>query len=224
MRVRADSAFVSSLLHTIALLYLIRPALWNYFAGSHKALVARMDEGFRAEAQMSHYFGVARLAIILIGLIVVWTGYVRRSRSAWFVMFVVVWLWAFPLFILPDAVLLIRGKSIFTFSELIYNAMLGPGLARTVVEVNLIFLLMVVGLVLPIGRFFVAGKADEPIHTPSRRLVGVSLIAVIVAMTALFFWMSVGVLYEIPNPQLIILGPIPPPPPPPTPCKCPDGN
>jgi hypothetical protein len=46
---------------------------------------------------MTHYLGVACRAIILIGLIVIWTGYVMRARSAWLVMFVVTWVWAFPL-------------------------------------------------------------------------------------------------------------------------------
>src|SRR5260370_4907111 len=102
MRVRPDSVFISSLLLTVGLLYLIRPSLWNYFSLNH-ILLAPMDDGFRAEAQ-----SVASLAIILIGLIVVWTGYAKRSRPAWFVMFVIVWFWAFPRFILSIIPLLIR--------------------------------------------------------------------------------------------------------------------
>jgi hypothetical protein len=56
MRVRADSVLVSSVLHTIALLSLVRPALWNYYAGHDRALIAKLDVGFQAEAQTSHYF------------------------------------------------------------------------------------------------------------------------------------------------------------------------
>ena len=101
MRVRADSVLISSVLHTVALLCLIQPALWNYSSGRNRALLAQLDEGFRAEAHTAHYLGIASLSIILIGLIVLWTGYVKRSRSAWLVMFVIVWFWAFPLFMLP---------------------------------------------------------------------------------------------------------------------------
>ena len=218
MRIRADSVLVSSVLHTIALLSLVRVALWNYFATSDKAVLAQMDAGFRKEAQTAHYLGVACLAIILIGLIVLWTGYIKRSRAAWFVMFVIVWFWAFPLFILPIAVPLIRGESAFTFPELLYNAIFWPGFPRGVVELILVFSLMVIGLVLPTERFLVARKADEPIHIPSRRLVGFSLAGFLLGTVVLFFWLSVGVQYQLPNPELSLIGgSIPPPPPPPNP-------
>src|SRR5258708_20588382 len=153
MRVRADSVFISSLLFTFALLYLIRPGLWKYFAERYES---RMDEGFRAAAQTSHYLGVACLAIILIGLIVVWTGYVRRSRSAWFVMFIIVWFWAFPIFILHPFHYFLSRSSDYTFFEMLYAAMSGPGFARYVVGLSLTFSMMVIALVLPISRFFAA--------------------------------------------------------------------
>ncbi|SPF39348.1 conserved hypothetical protein [Candidatus Sulfotelmatobacter kueseliae] len=54
------------------------------------------------------------------------------------------------------------------------------------------------------------------------------LIGIPVAALALYCWLRVGVLYEIPRAQmnwsLFQLPPPPPPPPPSTPCKCPDGN
>src|ERR1700731_4643556 len=49
MRIRADSVFISSVLFTVALLGLIRPALWCYFSGSDKVALAKLDVGFRAE-------------------------------------------------------------------------------------------------------------------------------------------------------------------------------
>jgi hypothetical protein len=219
MRVRPDSVFISSLLHTVALLYLIRPSLWNYFSLTH-ILLAPMDEnGFRGEAQ-----SVASLAIILVGLIVVWTGYAKRSRPAWFVMFVIVWFWAFPRFILSITPFLIRERSSFTFPELLCDATLGPGLARDVVELHLAFLLMVIGLALPIGRVFVARKSDEPVHLPSRRFFGFSVIGAMIAVVVLFFWLRLGILYQIPVAQENMSLVAPPPPPPPNPCKYPDGN
>jgi hypothetical protein len=198
------------------LLYLIRPLLWNYFSLNH-ILLAPMDGGFRGEART-----VASLAIILIGLIVVWAGYAKRSRPAWFVMFVIVWFWAFPLFILQIIPLLIRERSTFTFAELLCDAILGPGFQRDVVELHLAFLLMVIGLALPMGRVFVARKADEPVHLPSRRLVGLSVSGAIIAIIVVFFWLRLGILYEIPaaqaNSWLVA------PPPPPNPYKCSDGT
>ncbi|HWO28644.1 MAG TPA: hypothetical protein VNO32_07575 [Candidatus Acidoferrum sp.] len=225
MRVRSDSVFISSLLHTVALLYLIRPSLWDsplwtYF--TPHILLAPMDNVvFRGEAQ-----SVASLAIIIVGLIVVWTGYAKGSRPAWFVMFVIVWFWAFPRFILSIVPLLIRERSSLTFPELLSNAILGPGLHRDIVELHLAFLVMVIGLALPMRRVFVTRKADEPAHLPSRRLTVSLLIGIPVAALALYCWLRVGVLYEIPlaqmNASLFQLAP--PPPPPSTPCKCTDGN
>jgi hypothetical protein len=216
MRVRPDSVFISSLLHTVVLLYLIRPSLWNYFSRTH-ILLAPMADGFRGEAQ-----SVASLAIILIGLIVVWTGYAKRSRPAWFVMFVIVWFWAFPRFILSIIPLLIRERASFTFPELLCDAILGPGFPRDVVELHLAFLLMVIGLALPIGRVFVARKADEPVHLPSRRFFGFSVVGAMIAVVVSFFWLRLGILYEIPVAQANVS--LLAPPPPPNPCKCPDGN
>jgi len=224
MRVRLDSVFISSLLLTGVLLYLIRPSLWscslNHAARADHILLAPMDRvEFRGEAQ-----SVASLAIILVALIVVWTGYAKRSRPAWFVMFVIVWFWAFPRFILSIIPLLIRERPSFTFPELLSAAILGPGWPRDVVELHLAFFLMVIGLALPMGRFFIPRKANEPVHLPSRRLAVSLLVGVPVAALALYCWLSVGVLYEIPTAQLNVLVAPPAPPPPPTPSKCPDGN
>src|SRR5215467_6538647 len=161
MRVRPDSVFVSSILHTIALLFFVRPVLWYYGAASDPAVVARLDAGFQGESYADHRFGVACLAIIVIGLIVVWTGYARRFRAAWFVMFVIVWFWAFPVFILPPVEGLARGEFVVTFPEFFYNAIAGSGMITTnMVRSILMFFVMVVGLALPMGRFFVARKVN----------------------------------------------------------------
>jgi hypothetical protein len=222
MRVRPDSVFISSILHTIALLFYVRPALWYYGAASDRAALARLDAGFQGEAYAEHRFGVACLAIILIGLIVVWTGYAKRSRPAWFVMFVIVWFWAFPVFI--PIVPLARGEFMLTFPEFFYHAISGPGMTTQMVRSILMFLIMVVGLALPMGRFFIERKANEPVQLPSKRLAISLLIGIPVATLALFCWLRVGVLYELPTEQLNTFLVQPPPPPPPTPCKCPDGN
>lgn len=215
MRVRTDSVFMSSVLLTFALLCLVPPALGNYFAGSDKALLAQMDLGLRAEAETSHYLGVSCLAIILIGLIVVWTGYAWHSRSAWLVMFVIVWFWDFPLFMLPFVSALVHGRIARTFSETLYAAISGRGMPRSVVESVLIFSLMVIALLLPLKRFFVASKAEELPQRPSARLVGLSVIGVLVVFVGLYAWIRIGALYEIPvtelNPTQRLAAPPPPP-------------
>ena len=222
MRLRPDSVFVSSILHTIALLFFVHPALWYYGAPSDPAAVARYDACVQSEFYADHRFGVASLAIILIGLIVVWTGYAKRSRAAWSVMFVIVWFWVFPVFIRPSP--LVRGYFTVTFPEFFYDAISGPGYATDVVRMILMFFIMVVGLALPMGRFFIARKATEPAHLPSRRAAVSLLIGIPVAALALYCWLKVGVLYELPTLQSNTFLLAPPPPPPPTPCKCPDRN
>ncbi len=224
MRVRLDSVFVSSIFHTIALLFFVRTALWYYGAASDPAVVARFDAGFQAASYADHRFGVACLAIILIGLVAVWTGYAKRSRSAWFVMFVIVWFWAFPVFILPLLVRPARWEFMPTFPEFFYDAISGSGWTTEMVRSILMVFIMVVGLALPMGRFFIARKANEPVHLPSRRLAVSLLIGIPVAALALYCWLRVGVLYEIPTAHLYTFVEQPPPPPPPTPRKCPDGN
>ncbi len=157
MKIRSDSVFVSSVFFTIALLCLIRAALWNLQGWHDKVLMAKLDAGFRAQVQTASYLGFACLAIILIGLIVIWSGYISRSRSAWLVMCVITWIWAFPLFVSP----LFEGKIVVTFSEWLRDALSEPGLPRTLTESTLIFLLMVIALILPTKAFFFRGNPPK---------------------------------------------------------------
>ena len=157
MRRHADSVLISSVLFTLALLCLLPAAFWNLRAGHDKVLMAELDAGFRAEVQTANYLGFACLAIIAIGVIVIWSGYVNRSRSAWVVMCVITWVWAFPLFVSP----LFEGKIVVTFSEWIHDAISQPGLPRTLTESVVIFLSMMIALALPIRAFFFEGKLPE---------------------------------------------------------------
>jgi hypothetical protein len=162
MKLRPDSVFISSILHTIALLFFVHPALWYYGAPSSPAAMPELDPSVQGEMYADHYFGVASLAIILIGLIVVWTGYAKRSRPAWFVMFVIVWFWAFPVFIVPSP--LVRGYLTLTLPEFLYDGIAGSGMTTQIVRSMLMFFIMVIALALPMGRFFIARKANEPVH------------------------------------------------------------
>jgi len=117
--------------------------------------------------------GFASLALIVIGLIVTWAGYIKGVRWTWFVMFVIVWLWAFPVLILPflhpwDSTASIAQTTAYTHADAMSDvaqtlanthpdAISESGLARTFVEVVLVFLLMVVALVLP-ARTFILGR------------------------------------------------------------------
>jgi hypothetical protein len=214
MRIRADSVFISSVLFTIALLRLIRPALWYAFSGSDKTALAKLDVGFQMEAQTAHYLGVACVAIILIGLIVVWTGYVKRARSAWLVMFVIAWAWAFPIFVRP----LFPLTMSLTLPEWIFNAIYEPGPPRIWAGFVLTFSLMAIALVLPIKSFFLVRERPATTHRPWPKLIGGAAVTVLLIVIALFVWIHAQV-YEIPREQLNWWQQLPLPPPPANPCK-----
>lgn len=211
MRMRADLALVSSVLFTIALLNLIPAGLWYLSSPTDAVKLARLDEGLRAQSQAWHYLGIASLAIILMGLIVTWIGYVRRRRSAWFVMFVVTWAWAFPFFAWPY----LKGPRVFTLPEWIFNAIYEPGSPRTAAQLVVTVSLMVVALLLPTKSFFFARKEPAPIHTLSPKLVGRSAITVLLILIAGYVWIHAQV-YELTSEQLSYWQQLPPPPPPAT--------
>jgi MFS family permease len=219
MRIRRDSLFVSSVLFTIALASLT-PAFWaNVLTARDKIALANLDAGYRASAGTMSDLSIACLAIILIGLIVTWTGYIKRERWTWLVMFILVWVWAFPLLALPPFKALFEGRMVLTHSEWLYSAIYQPGLPRIWAESVLIFLLMVIALLLPVKSFFFISEIQEPSHRLSPRLIGLSVMGVLVIIIALFAWIRLGVLYEIPLTELNSAQQLPAPPPPPTPCK-----
>jgi hypothetical protein len=94
--------------------------------------------------------GFASLAIILIGLIVAWTAYLNRIRWAWLVMFIVVWVWAFPVMILP----ILQQRKGISLTEWFQTAIQGAGPYRDLAVIVLMFSLLVIALILPIKSFF----------------------------------------------------------------------
>src|SRR5438874_13023031 len=143
LRIRRDVLFVSSVLFTIALVALV-PAAWeNALAGRYTAN--------QIAGQEAHDLGIASLAIISIALIVIWTGYLKGLRSAWFIMSIVVWVWAFPL-------MGIWKLNYSNLSQALSEAK-EPGLARVTIEFAAILALMMIGLFLPVKAFFLGKKS-----------------------------------------------------------------
>jgi hypothetical protein len=211
MKIRADAAFISSVLFTIALLNFIPEGLLYFSSPTDEVSLAGLDAGSKAQFQMWHYYGVASLAITLIALVVVWTGYVKRARSAWLVMFVVTWAWAFPLFAWPY----LRGPRVFTLPEWIYNAVYEPGSPRSASQLVVTFSLMVIALLLPLKSFFLARDAPVPTRTLSLSSVFRSAVTVLLLVIALFVWINSQV-YELTPEQLNSWQAPPPRPPPPS--------
>lgn len=213
MRTRVDSVFVSSVLFTIALVCLI-PTFWtNVITDRDKIWLAKLDDGYRLAADRRSDLSVVSLAVILIALIIVWTGYKKRIRWAWAVMFIVVWVWAFPLLVMP---LLGHTRSL-SLPEWIFTAISYPGAARAWAESVLLFFLMVIALLLPMRSLFLVREGPQPIHKPSPNLIGGSALTALLVMIALSAWVRLSP-YEIPPAALTSWQQFPPPPPPPNPC------
>lgn len=185
--------------------------------GSDREIFARLDPGLQAETQTAHFFGIACLTIILIGLIVLWTGHVNRARSAWVVMFAIAAVWAFPVLVLP----FFKGRMVVTFSEWIYTAIYQSGLERAAMKLVLIFSMMVIALLLPIRSFFFMNEIDRNAgHRPSLKAISGFVSVLLLAAIALFAWIRVGTVYAIPPHIMDAAQQLPSPPPPPqTPCK-----
>jgi hypothetical protein len=160
LKIRRDAPFISTVLFTIALGCLIPPSLANARAG-RPAAYAELGPAWGAVANLIHELGVVSLSLILIGLIVTWTGYVHKVRWTWFVMFIIVWGWAFPLMMWP----FVTQWGRISFYQLLTGALKEPGPARDGMEQIVIFVLMLIALVLPVKSF--ARRSNATDHTLS---------------------------------------------------------
>jgi hypothetical protein len=97
MRVRFDRVSLSGVLWTISLLIIIH---WNLkFAATWRTRhVWVMDRVATSNYESSIAF--ASLALAIIGLIVIWTSYQKRTRSAWFIMVVLLSVYFVPVHLL----------------------------------------------------------------------------------------------------------------------------
>lgn len=209
MRTRVDSVFISSVLFTIALACLI-PNFWASVITKHdRTWLARLDSGDQLATLTRSSLSVVCLAVILIGLIVIWTGYRRRVRWTWAVMFIVVWAWAFPLMVMP----VVGHPRSVLLPEWIYTAICYPGSARAWAESVLLFSVMVIALGLPVRSFFLVGEGPRAIHRLSPRLIGGSAVTALLVVISLSAWVRLTA-YEIPSAALTSWRQFPAPPPP----------
>jgi len=91
------------------------------------------------------------LTLVIIGLIVAWTGYLNKVRWTWFVMFTLVSGLTLQTDLLP---LFMHPKGFLDLPGLFVDAWKGEHLARVILEEISIFLLMVIALLLPVKSFF----------------------------------------------------------------------
>jgi hypothetical protein len=107
MKVRCNSILISALLLSLCLATLIPAALRN--ALTWKQLYLEMGPGVQVENFVMP-FGFVYLGIVTIGFTVLWTGYRRGERWAWFIMLVILLFFSFPSAVLP-VLLQIRAQN-----------------------------------------------------------------------------------------------------------------
>jgi hypothetical protein len=159
MKIRTDSVFISSVLLTISLAALVPENL--YHAGTWRQLFLQETSRFSVRNYLMP-IGFASLAVDLVGLIVIWEAYIRRQRWAWFAMFIVVWVYDFPVYVLWFLQVLIGSPpDRIRWSAGFWGAVNGPGPERYFAEELANFLLMAFALFLPIRSFFGRPSAKD---------------------------------------------------------------
>jgi hypothetical protein len=156
MKSRWDVVFISCVVLTVALIAMV-PRNLRFASTWYQPVIQETDRLYIENYLMP--IGFASLAFVIVGLIVTWTGYRNKLRWAWFVMFVIVWVFAFPVYMLPVLLDFRRAESI-NLSAWFWNALREPGIPRDYAKGPLDFLLMVVGLFLPLKSFFWARKQE----------------------------------------------------------------
>ena len=211
MRIRRDAVFLSSVLFTIAFLLLV-PLMWNNAqaglpfwhlgraAQADRAELQHMEESTREVSLLLGQCGFSTLIFIFVVLTVIWKAYVKKLQWAWFVMFVVVWVWYFPLFVLPTLRLLRGFDLIKWLASLTYLSSWSYSPSLWVV----IHLLMLAALILPVRSFFgkyltaptnevleIAHKR-EPVARSILTGVGALFLSSILLLVSIMIWVSMA--------------------------------
>jgi hypothetical protein len=160
LKIRHDALALSSILFTVALLMLV-PTAFELANATHQTRFRDIATGADASAvgdqiAIPNYYaplGFASLTIIAIGLVVTWTGYIKGIRWTYFVMFVIVWLWAFPILMLPLLYEVIPSWCTVEWIRMVKEAISMNSAARDILESFVASLLMVLALVLSTKTF-----------------------------------------------------------------------
>jgi hypothetical protein len=99
MKVRYNSTLISALLLSLCLVTYIPESLRNVLTWNQ--LYFNWPRCHLSLENVLMPLGFAYLGIVAIGLIVLWTGYRKRERWAWFVMLIILLCFSFPSAVLP---------------------------------------------------------------------------------------------------------------------------
>ena len=110
--------------------------------------------------EIGQIFGFASLTVIIVALIVIWTGLAAGNRVAWVIMAVIVWFWAFPI---TMGLVVSHPRVFLDWREWVAAAWRNDSSFPRVLLVNTImFFLMLVGLILPVRALFRTRTALAP--------------------------------------------------------------
>jgi NADH:ubiquinone oxidoreductase subunit 5 (subunit L)/multisubunit Na+/H+ antiporter MnhA subunit len=101
----------------------------------------------------------ASLALLIIVLIVIWTGYQKRMRSAWFVVLVFVTVYFLPVYML-NIFRIMKNVGWHWWSEFFQG--IGQQQPQTIdlLRYFAILIVMIIALLIPVRAFF--GKTEGP--------------------------------------------------------------
>lgn len=149
MKLQFNSVSISSVLFTISLLALGQMHL--KFAATWRTREVNWGRLGLPNYQASIAF--ATLALVLIGLVVLWTGYQKRTRSSWFIMAVFVFVYFMPVNMI-DVFLDIRRMGWSWWPAVVHDAREGYRFAISALYSLSFFTVMIIALLMPIRAFF----------------------------------------------------------------------
>ncbi len=158
MKSRCNATLISAVVVSVCLMAFIPGSL--RFASTWKELYFE-GPGFK-EQNLLMPLGFCSLGLEMIGLIVLWTGYRKKERWAWFVMLIILLFFVFPLNVLK--LLLDIQTPSFDWSAWFQGIRGGylPGIWMAAGVLN--FLVMLIALLLPIKAFFMRSVSLDEYH------------------------------------------------------------
>jgi len=166
MNSRCNTTLISTLLMSLSLVGLMPGSLRFVLTWVELNVI----ETQRSVENLTMWVGAYSLGLDIIGLIVLWTGFKKRERWAWFVMLVILLFYVFPGYVLTELVLFCKGKAgLSDFLQLIPLTWAGNWQSMPAIGILLgllTFVVMLVALLLPVKAFF--WKAQTSVLSPEQ--------------------------------------------------------
>jgi hypothetical protein len=154
LKTRYNTTLISALVVSVCLIAFVPGSL--RFALTWRELYFEVS-GFK-EQNLLMPLGFCSLGLEMIGLIVLWTGYRKKERWAWFVMLIILLFFVFPLNVLK---LLLDMKAASFDSSAWFQGLREGYLPSIWIAMGVFdFLVMLVALLLPIKEFFLERPLD----------------------------------------------------------------